>query len=94
MRVWSSRGKAKDAESRFSDERIAAALKQVEAGVRVADLGRQLGVRGAGIHRWWARYGRLGVSEVKWLCHLGAGNTFLGLMGYSTVLVEVRGRRL
>lgn len=63
--------------SRFSEEQIIGALKQAEAGVKVADLCRKLGVSEATFHRWRAKYGGLDVSEAKRLRQLESENTRL-----------------
>lgn len=56
--------------SRFSEEQIIGVLKQVEAGMKVAEVCRQLGISEATFHRWRAKYGGLGVSEAKRLRRL------------------------
>lgn len=52
-------------------------LKQAEAGVKVADLCRQIGVSEATFHRWRAKYGGLDASEAKRLRRLEAENARL-----------------
>jgi len=56
--------------SRCSEEQIIGVVKQAEAGMRVADLCRQLGISEATFHRWRAKYGGLGVSDAKRLRQL------------------------
>lgn len=63
--------------SRFSEEQIIGVLKQAEAGVKVADLCRQIGVSEATFHRWRAKYGGLDASEAKRLRRLEAENARL-----------------
>jgi putative transposase len=63
--------------SRFSEEQIIGVLKQAEAGVKVADLCRKLGVSEATFHRWRAKYGGLDVSEAKRLRQLESENARL-----------------
>ena len=63
--------------SRFSEEQIIGALKQAEAGVKVADLCRKLGVSEATFHRWRAKYGGLEVSDAKRLRQLESENSRL-----------------
>lgn len=63
--------------SRFSEEQIIGVLKQAEAGVKVADLCRQIGVSEATFHRWRAKYGGLDASEAKRLRRLEAENAQL-----------------
>lgn len=60
--------------SRFSEEQIIGVLQQAEAGMRVADVCRQLGISEATFHRWRAKYGGLGVSEAKRLRRLEEEN--------------------
>ena len=42
-----------------------AALKQVEAGRKVEDVGREVGVSKHTIYGWKAKYGGMDVSEVQ-----------------------------
>ena len=51
--------------SKFSEEQVAYALRQVEAGTPVGDVCRQLGVSEATFYVWKKRYGHLGVNEVR-----------------------------
>ena len=51
--------------SKFSEEQIAYALRQVEAGTPVGNVCRQLGVSEATFYVWRKRYGHLGVGEVR-----------------------------
>ncbi|MBE0592373.1 MAG: transposase [Gemmatimonadales bacterium] len=48
---------------KFSIEQVAAALRQVEMGLPVADLVRQLGISELTFHRWKKVYG--GLQPVK-----------------------------
>lgn len=50
---------------RFSTEQIVAALKQVELGLPVADLVRQLGVSEQTYYRWKRAYGGLESDQVR-----------------------------
>jgi putative transposase len=43
--------------SKFSEERIAYALRQVESGTAVGDICRQLGVSEATFYVWKKKYG-------------------------------------
>ncbi len=45
--------------SRYSDEQIAYALKQAEAGTAVADVCRQLGISEATFYIWKKKYQNL-----------------------------------
>ena len=51
--------------SRFSDEKIAYALRQAEGGTPVADVCRQMGVSEATFYVWKKKYGQLGLSELR-----------------------------
>lgn len=63
--------------SRFSDEQITYALRQVEAGTPPADVCRQLGCSEASFYHWKKRYGKLGLTEVKELRQLREENARL-----------------
>ena len=51
--------------SKFSDSQIVAILKQVEAGMKVADVCREHGISMPTYYNWKSRYGGLGASELK-----------------------------
>lgn len=51
--------------SRFTEEQIAMAVRQREAGTPVEEICRKLGVSEATFFRWKKRYGGLGVPEVR-----------------------------
>ena len=63
--------------SKFSEEQIAYALRQVEAGTPPADVCRQLGVSEATFYIWKKKYAHLGVSELRRLRQLEEENTRL-----------------
>jgi putative transposase len=56
--------------SKFTDEQIAMALRQREAGTRVADICRKLGVSDTTFFRWQKKFGGLGTSELRELRQL------------------------
>ena len=56
--------------SKFSEEQVAYALRQVEAGTPVSDVCRQLGVSEATFYAWKKKYAHLGVSELRRLRQL------------------------
>ena len=56
--------------SKFSEEQVAYALRQVEAGTPVPDVCRQLGVSEATFYAWKKKYAHLGVSELRRLRQL------------------------
>ncbi|MGQ0506570.1 MAG: transposase [Myxococcaceae bacterium] len=51
--------------SRFTSEQIATALKQVEAGISMAEVCRKYGVSQQTFYRWRSKYGDLTASEVR-----------------------------
>jgi putative transposase len=51
--------------SKFSEEQIAYALRQVATGTPVGDVCRQIGVCEATFYVWKQRYAHLGVNEVR-----------------------------
>ena len=55
---------------RFSTEQIAAVLHQVEHGIPVADVCRQVGISEQSFYRWKKVYGGLQASEVRELKQL------------------------
>lgn len=63
--------------SRFSEEQIAYALRQVEAGTPPADVCRQLGVSEATFYVWKKKYAHLGQSEIRRLRQLEDENARL-----------------
>ena len=63
--------------SRFSEEQIIGILKELEAGVSVADLCRKHGISDASIYNWKARFGGMDVSEARRLKALEDENTRL-----------------
>lgn len=56
--------------SKFTEEQIALALRQAEAGTPVADICRKLGVSEQSFYRWKKRFGSLGVPELRELRQL------------------------
>lgn len=51
--------------SRFTEEQIALALRQAEAGTPVGEIRRKLEVTEALFYRWKKKYGDLGVPELR-----------------------------
>jgi putative transposase len=66
--------------SRFSEEKIIAVLKQAEAGVKVSELVRKLGVSEATFYNWKAKYGGLDASQLRRLKELESENAKLKKM--------------
>ena len=50
---------------RFSPEQIIGVLKQHEAGRKVQELAREIGVSEATIYTWKSKYGGMDVSEAQ-----------------------------
>jgi putative transposase len=63
--------------SRFTEEQILFALKQVTAGQPVADVCRQMGISEATFYVWKKRYGNLGLLEIRELRQLRDENARL-----------------
>ena len=63
--------------SRYSDEQIAAALRQAEIGTPIADITRKLGISEATFYVWKKRFGSLGTPEIRELRQLREENARL-----------------
>ena len=63
--------------SRFTEQQIVYAIKQVEAGVPVTELCRKYGVSQQTFYRWRKKYGGLAPSELQRLKELERENTQL-----------------
>ena len=66
--------------SKFTEAQIINALKENEAGRKVGDLARELGVSVATFYAWRRKYGGMDVSEAKRLRELEAENARLKAM--------------
>ena len=75
--------------SKFSEEQIAYALRQVESGTPPADVCRQLGVSEATFYIWKKQYARLGVTELRNLRSLEDENARLKKSGPTSSLGKV-----
>ena len=60
--------------SKFTEEQIAFALRQAEAGTRVAEVCRKMGISEQTYFRWKKRYGGLGIPELRRLRQLEEEN--------------------
>lgn len=60
--------------SKFTEEQIAFALRQVETGTRVAEVCRKMGIAEATLYNWKKKFGGLGVSELRRLKQLEEEN--------------------
>jgi len=63
--------------SRFTDEQIAYALRQVDGGTAVADVCRQMGISEATFYVWKKKYANLGSTEIRELRQLRDENAKL-----------------
>jgi putative transposase len=63
--------------SKFTEEQIAYALRQAEAGTPAGDVCRQLGVSEATFYTWKKKFAHLGVSELRRLRQLEDENARL-----------------
>lgn len=60
--------------SKFTEEQIAFALKQAEAGTRIEEVCRKMGISQATFYSWRKKFGGLGVSELRRLRQLEEEN--------------------
>ena len=56
--------------SRDSEEKIIAAVKQMEGGRKTAEVAREMGVSAATLYAWKSKYGGMQVSDAKKLRQL------------------------
>ena len=64
-------------QSRFTEERIIAILREQEAGSPTADVCRKHGISSGTFYKWKAKFGGLEVSEARRLRTLEAENARL-----------------
>lgn len=57
-----------------SEEQIVYALRQVEAGKKVGEMCREMGVSAQAFYRWKRRFAGIGVSEIRELRQLREEN--------------------
>lgn len=62
---------------RFTEEQVIKALKEHEAGTKLEDLCRRVGISETTFYNWRSRYGGLEVNEAKRLRELESENTKL-----------------
>lgn len=62
---------------RFSEEQIIKAIKQHEAGTKVEEICRQLGISNGTFYNWRSKYAGLEVNEAKRLRALESENSKL-----------------
>ena len=66
--------------TRFSEEQMIGAVKQLEAGRSAKDVAREVGVADQTLYNWRAKYGGMEVNEAKRLRELEAENRRLKTM--------------
>ena len=62
---------------RYTEEQIIGAIKEHEAGAKVEDLCRKLGISNGTFYNWRSKYAGLEVNEAKRLRELESENTKL-----------------
>ena len=62
---------------RYSEEQIITAIKQHEAGAKVEDISRELGISTGTFYNWRSKYAGLEVNEAKRLRELESENAKL-----------------
>ena len=62
---------------RYNEEQIIGAIKQHEAGAKVEDICRDLGISNGAFYNWRSKYASMEVSEAKRLRELEKENTKL-----------------
>jgi len=65
---------------KFSESKIAAILKELEAGVAATELARKHGVSANTIYQWRSKFGGVSVSDMQRLRELEAENARLKKM--------------
>jgi len=73
--------------SKYSDTQIVSILNEAEAGTPVKEICRKYGVSSACYYQWKAKFGGLGVSEIKRLKELESENAKLKRM-YADMALE------
>jgi len=57
-------------QGKYSEEQIVRILKEADAGIKISDLCRKYGFSEATYYNWKAKYGGMGVSDIKRLKQL------------------------
>ena len=73
--------------SKFTESQIVSILNEAEAGVQVKEVCRKNGISSPTFYKWKAKYGGLGVSELKRLKELESENAKLKRM-YADMALE------
>lgn len=74
--------------SRFTETQIVKAIKEHEAGRKVEDICRELGISSVAFYKWRQRYGGLEVQDFKRLKELEEENFMLTKMFANLSLVH------
>ena len=75
---------------RYTEEQIIKAIKQHEAGVKVEDICREMGISNGTFYNWRSKYAGLEVNEAKRLNELESENAKLKkLLAEKMLEVEV-----
>ena len=75
--------------TRYTEEQIIGVLKQLEAGRKVVEVAREIGVSEATLYQWKSKYGGMQASDVKRLRALEEENRRLKQM-YADLSLENR----
>ncbi len=73
--------------SKFTETQIVGILNEAESGIPVKEVCRKHGISSPTYYKWKARYGGLGVSELKRLKELESENSKLKRM-YADMALE------
>lgn len=84
--------------SKFSEQQIATALRQVDAGASVLEVTRKFGISEATYYVWRKRYGQMAIAEIRRLRQLEDENSRLkrlvaGLTLDKIILQEVLAKK-
>jgi putative transposase len=60
--------------SRFTEQQVAAAIRQVEGGTAVADVCRKRGVTEQTFYRWKRKFAGMGIAELRRLREVESEN--------------------
>jgi putative transposase len=66
--------------SKFTEEQIITALKEVDAGRKLEEVTRKLGITATTFYRWKAKFAGMRISDAKRLRHLEEENRRLKQM--------------
>jgi putative transposase len=75
--------------SRFTESQIVSILREADAGMKVADICRKHGISDATYYNWKAKYGGMGVSDLKRMKEMEAELSQLKRM-YADLALENR----